>query len=165
MRSAQPSHDRGAICPFPAGTTDCEPCVTPAKPRAAPLRTSPRLGEQWFLTAPPAPRPLTRARNGGRTPLSSRTGMSGAGSPACFTPAAPGRARRRWPAPRTPQPCANGSSTPRPSTDHSAACRVPGGPFCAAMPEMAPDSDLKTVASANQLRVIMGGHQKTFVSC
>jgi len=33
MRSAQLSHHRGALCPFPAGTRDCEPCVTPAKPR------------------------------------------------------------------------------------------------------------------------------------
>ena len=33
MRTAQPRHDRGAICPFPARVTDCEPCGTPAKPR------------------------------------------------------------------------------------------------------------------------------------
>ena len=33
MRSAQLSLHRGALCPFPTGTGDWEPCVTPAKAR------------------------------------------------------------------------------------------------------------------------------------
>ena len=148
MRSAQPSHDRGAICPFPAGTTDCEPCVTPAKPRQHRCARRHRLESQWTLTPPQEPRPLKRPRNGGRTPRSSRTGMSGVGWLACSTRAVQDRARRRWSAAKTPRPFVSGSSAPRSPADQSparAGWRLP----VLACPQMAPYGDLETVAPPN----------------
>ena len=124
MRSAHPSHDPGAMCPFPAGTTGCEPCVTPAKPRQHRCVRRQLWESQWTLTPPREPRLLTTPRNGGHTPPSSRTGTSGVGWRACSTRAVPGRARRRWSAARTPRPFVTGSSAPRPSTDHPADAAI-----------------------------------------